>query len=320
MAANRGGFRKLGPERVRDLGFGETLARDARVRLLNRDGTFNAGRHGLALARSVPIYEHLTTVRWSTFYLVAFLFYLACITVFAFIYLALGPEALVGDVAQTPMGRFAESFFFSVHTVTTLGYGSLAPVTVAANLVAAVEALCGLAGFAVMAALLFARLSRPSADVRFSGSAVIGPYEDGTAFMFRIANGSRGELVEASVQVMFSWLTGEGEGRRREFVTLTLERDYITFFPMHWTVVHPIGPDSPLHGWDARRLEESQVEILVQVTATAETYSKIVRARSSYVADEVEWDSRYANILEILDGGRATIDVRRLGDLERHTA
>ncbi len=92
---------------------------------MNRDGTFNTGRHGLPRLRSVPVYEHLATIGWGKFYLLALVGYFAIDVIFAFIYLALGPSSLIGATASSTMGRFAEAFFFSVHTSTTVGYGSL---------------------------------------------------------------------------------------------------------------------------------------------------------------------------------------------------
>ncbi|MDH3733738.1 MAG: ion channel [Gemmatimonadota bacterium] len=320
MASKRDPFDSLKPGQFRDLGFGETLARDAELRLLNRDGTFNAHRHGLPLARSIPIYEHLTTMTWGKFYSTAFFSYVVCVTVFAFVFLLLGPEAVEGDSAGSLPGRFAESFFLSVHTVTTVGYGSLYPSTLASNIAVGVEALLGLAGFALFSALMFARLSRPYANIRFSEQAVVAPYREQSALMFRIANNSRGELEEASVRVIFSHIVGDGEARRREFETLSLERSHLVFFPMHWTAVHPIGEDSPLQGWDAKRLLEARVEFLIQVTATAETYGVPVRTRASYIADEVVWNARFTNILEVQESGQARVDIRRLDEFERLSA
>jgi inward rectifier potassium channel len=317
MASTHDPFTTLDPDEVRDLGFGERVAGDPTRRLLNRDGTYGAGRHGLGSLGSVPLYEHLTEVSWRKFYLFAVAGYFALDIVFALVYLSLGPGAIDGMTATSLSGRFAESFFFSVHTSTTVGYGSLSPATTAANLVVAVEALTGLLGFAVMAALLFARLSRPTADIRFSEQAIVAPYQDMTGFMFRIANGSRGDLVDASVRVMFSWLDGEGEERRRRFETLDLERQHITFFPMHWTVVHPIDESSPLNGWDAARLQATHAEFLIQVAATAEIYSQVVRVRSSYVAADVVFGARFANIYELSDSRGTSIDVRRIGEIER---
>ncbi len=317
MAEPNDPFTTLDPDEVRDLGFGESVAGDPNRRLLNRDGTFNSGRHGLPRMRSVPLYEHLATISWGRFYLLALIGYFTLDFAFAFVYLALGPGALHGATASSALGRFAEAFFFSVHTSTTVGYGTLAPATTAANLVVAVEAFIGLGAFAVMAALLFSRLSRPTADVRFSDHAVVAPYRGGAGFMFRIANGSRGDLVDASVRVMFSWLEGEGTNRKRRFENLDLERQHITFFPMHWTVVHPIDAGSPVSGWDSNRLRDAHAEFLIQVAATAEIYSQVVRVRGSYVADEVIFDARFVNILEELESGEPSIDIRRIGEVER---
>jgi len=306
----------LDPDEVRDLGFGEKVARNERKRLLNHDGTFSSGRYGQSRLRSIPIYEHLTAVSWRKFYLATLVTYLVIAVFFAVVYFGLGHGAIAGSVGSTGLDRFAQAFFFSVHTVTTVGYGSLSPATAAANFVVAVEALVGMAGFAVLAALLFARLSRPVADIRFSADAIVAPFGDITGLMFRLANGSRGELADVSVRVIFSWLDGQGEGLRRRFETLELERSHITFFPLTWTVVHPIDGHSPLQGWDAARLANTHAEILVQVAGFAEVYSQVVRARTSYVADEVKFGARFASIMEETESGGGQVDVRRIGEMD----
>ena len=306
----------LDPDEVRDLGFGEAVAKNERTRLLNQDGTFSSGRHGQSLLRSIPIYEHLTAISWGKFYLGTLVAYLAIAVFFAGVFFALGPDAISGPAGSTVLDRFAQAFFFSVHTVTTVGYGSLSPATAAANFVVAVEALVGMAGFAVLAALLFARLSRPIADIRFSENAIIAPFQEATALMVRVVNGSRGELADVSVQVIFSWLEVHGERSRRRFETLDLERSHITFFPLTWTVVHPINENSPLRGWDAARLADAHIEILVQVAGFAEVYSQIVRARTSYVAEEVLFDARFVNITEETESGGGQVDVRRIGETQ----
>lgn len=301
---------------LRDLGFGVIVARDSRMRLLNRDGTFNTGRRGVSWFRSVPFYEQMVAMGWTRFYLVTIAAYVAVNIAFAAAYVALGPQALDGLPVSGPARRFVEAVFFSVQTLTTVGYGGIAPATVAANIIVSLEALVGLGGFAVIAGLVFARLARPTADIRFSRSAVVAPYRGGTGFMFRIANASRGEVVDASVRVIFSWIDGEGALRRRRFEDLDLERTHLTFFPLTWTVVHPIASDSPLYGWDEARLVAARAEFLIQVAATAETYFEVVRARSSYVSEEVAWGVRFTSILEETDEGEPRIDLRRIDHIE----
>ncbi len=53
------------------------------------------------------------------------------------------------------------------------------------------------------------------------------------------------------------------------------------------------------------------------VSATAETYAPVVRARISYVAEEVIFNARFLNILEWTEYGSASVDVRRIGEVER---
>jgi len=303
-------------EPIRDLGFGSIVARESRLRFLNKDGTFNLRRHGLALLRSVPVYRSLTTIPWGRFYLIAGLGYLVVNILFAIAYTLSGPTALGGVEGRNLTERLLEGFFFSVQTLTTVGYGSLSPGNLAANLVMSLEVLVGLGGFAVMAALVFARLARPSANIHFSRRAVIGPYQDGSGFMFRIANARRGELFDVSVRVIFSWLEGETPTVQRRFETLNLERRRVTFFPLHWTIVHPIDESSPLRDRSPTDLEASHAEFLIQVAATDEIYSEVVRARSSYVADEIVWDQKFASILETTEDGVIGIDLRRIHELE----
>lgn len=54
-----------------------------------------------------------------------------------------------------------------------------------------------------------------------------------------------------------------------------------------------------------------------QVAATAETYSRVVRVRSSYVAGEVIFNPRFVNIFDETESGGARTDIRRIGEVER---
>jgi len=42
-------------DELRDLGFGSRVAGESKLRLLNRDGTFNVARHGLPRFRSATV-------------------------------------------------------------------------------------------------------------------------------------------------------------------------------------------------------------------------------------------------------------------------
>ena len=144
----------------------------------------------------------------------------------------MGPESVQGSAAPTESGRLLNCFFFSGHTLTTVGYGNLAPHGIAANLAATMEALVGLLGFAIITGLLVARVSRPSARIHYSEKALVAPYQTGTALMFRIANERSNNLMELEAKVMLMQVTGNNGGTpERKFDSLSLERDSVLVVP-----------------------------------------------------------------------------------------
>ena len=54
---------------------------------------------------------------------------------------------------------------------------------------------------------------------------------------------------------------------------------------------------------------------MVLVTAVDETFSQTVYARSSYRADEVVWDARFADMFQESDPRQLSVDLRRLGQV-----
>jgi inward rectifier potassium channel len=103
----------------------------------------------------------------------------------------------------------------------------------------------------------------------------------------------------------------------RRFYPLKLERDRVVFFPLSWTIVHPIDGTSPFYGMSPEDLSKTRGEFLVLLTGFDETFSQTVHARSSYMADEVVWNARFADIFNRpADDGLLTIDVRKLHSIE----
>jgi inward rectifier potassium channel len=302
-----------------DLGFGSVVARESRQRLLNRDGTFNVRRDGLRFWESLSAYHYLLTISWPRFFGFIVGAYLAANAVFAMVYVTLGPGALAGAHAKTLGGRFTEAFFFSVHTLATIGYGTIAPQSLVANIVVTLETLIGLVGVAVMAGISFARFSRPVANVVFSRNAVIAPYHGGRAFMFRIVNRRSSQLVELETKVLLSRRKRDGAtSADREFLNLPLERESVVFFPLSWTIVHPIDDASPLADWTGEDLLECDAEFLILLNGFDETFSQTVHTRSSYKAAEIVWGARFANMFNPpREDGTVSVDIRRLHDIER---
>ncbi len=304
-------------EEPKDLGFGSVVARESRQRLLNRDGTFNVTRTGLRFSSSISLYQSLLIMAWGRFLLILSAFYLAVNAVFATVYLLCGPEALNGPGAGALHSNFLRAFFFSIQTFATIGYGQIGPVGLAANLIVTFESFAGLLALALATGMIFARFSRPTVKILFSRSAIVAPYQGNTAFQFRIANARSNQIIELEAKVLFSRVDAQGNVGR-QFHELALERRRVAFFPLSWTIVHPIDEQSPLHGLNEEDLRRDAAEFLILLTGIDETFSQTVHTRSSYKAEEIVWNARFADIFVRGDGNQdLRIDVSRLHHIER---
>jgi inward rectifier potassium channel len=302
------------PDRERDLGFGTSLSNRKNFRLLNHDGSFNVRRHRPNVASAFFSYTALISMAWRRFIALVVVIYLAVNSVFAIAYLLCGPSALEGDPG---VSGFARAFFFSVHTFATIGYGNPSPHGLAANILVTIESLVGLMSFALLAGLVFARFSRPTAHIIYSDRALMAPYGSGKAFMFRIMNGRDNELVEVQANLVLSRFEASGVGRQRRYYQLPLERNRVAFFPLNWTIVHSVDPGSPLYGWDEQMMREAEAEFLILLTAIDETFAQTVHNRGSYTSDEVVWNARFLPLVEDDTAGPPSIRPERFHNFER---
>lgn len=301
--------------RIRELGFGKA-ANEVGLRLLNKDGSFNAVRKGLPYRTSRSLYFSLVTMSWPAFFALTVGFYILTNLTFALLYLSCGPAALAG-AADHRMNPFWTAFFFSVQTLATIGYGQLTPIGFMPNFFVTIEAFLGLLLFSLVTGFLFARISRPTSRIIFSERALIAPYQGGKAFMFRLVNGRLSQLIEVEARVVLSRLEGEGERRKREFYTLDLEYRKVSFLSLSWTVVHPINEQSPLWNVTEAELLGSDAEFLILLTGIDDIFSQTVHSRSSYKAQEVVWGAKFASIYEPQNpGDPVAIDVQRLSETE----
>jgi inward rectifier potassium channel len=305
------------PEDTKDFGLGSKVTGLTRTRFLNKDGSFNVERTGESFIGSLSPYHTLLTVSWAKFNSMVVLSYFIVNLLFAAGYMLCGPGALDGSTSTTFTQRFWDAFFFSVQTLATIGYGKMSPSSLASNILVAVEALTGLFGFALATGLLFARFSRPTAKIQFSEKAVVAPYRDISGFMFRIVNERKNQIIELAATVTFSKMESHNGKRIRRFYRLSLERDKVTFFPLNWTIVHPIDEQSPLFGVTEKDLKESDAEFAILLSGIDEIFSQTVHSRSSYKYDEVVVGAKFKDMFLPSEDGVARIDIRLLSDMER---
>ena len=278
-------------------------------RTINPDGTFNVRRKGLRL-RDINLYLQLIDTTWPRFLLIVLVGFVTINTLFAFTYFVMGMDHFQGTEAE--LGAFANAFFFSVHTLTTVGYGYVYPRGFWANSVAAIEAATGLMVFAIATGLLYGRFSRPSARILFSDRALIAPYQDGSSLQFRITNARTNVLMEMEARVLLMTVDNINGQLKRDYFDLPLQLRKVYFFPLTWTIVHPIDTSSPLFGKSAEDLARLATEILILVQGFDDTFSQVVHARYSYRHDEIAWGEKFEPAFHVDSNGDLVLEIDRI--------
>ncbi len=270
----------------------------------------DAVRIGLPLSPLTDLYYHLMRRSWWLLIGLLGTAYLMANLGFAVLYMMQD-----GGINAAEKGSFGDAFVFSVQTISTIGYGTLAPKSSAVHTVVTFEAMLGLLGTAIATGLIFAKFSRPRAKVLFSDSLCITQRNGKPALIFRLGNGRTNEIIEASVRVavLVPEITAEGE-RMRRLIDLPLLRSTTPAFVMTWTVIHEIDEDSPLHGRDEASFTEDQVRFVVSMTGIDATFSQTVHARHMYMTENVRWGHRFVDIVDTTEDGRLRIDYLRFHD------
>ena len=284
-------------------------------RAIDENGDFNVRRTGATL-RDFHLYLFLINVSWPVFALIVMAAFVAVNLIFASVYLAIGIDKLKAADQATTAAPFMYAFFFSTHTLTTVGYGNVYPSGVLANTIAALEALTGLMGFAIATGLFFGRFSRPSARIGFSTKMLVAPYGDGTSLQFRIVNRRTNNLLELTARVLLMTVESVDGRMQRRYAPIEVEREQVLFLPLTWTVVHPITPSSPLYGKTAGDLAALQAEFLILIKAFDDTFSQTVNARNSYTHDQIVWGAKFKPAFEIAESGDLRLEVDKVSVFE----
>ncbi len=257
-------------------------------------------------------YHYLVNAPWAAVLLLIAVLFAAANALFALAYLA------SGGIANARPGSFADAFFFSVQTMATIGYGTMAPRSGAANVLVTLQALSGGIGLALMTGLVFAKFSRPTARVRFSNVAVIGDYRGRRSLMLRMANERDARIVQPQLYAVL--LRAEPEADGGTFIRvhdLELIRDRHAFLSLSWLVIHPIDERSPLRDATPDTLRRDRAAVIVSLTGIDEGLSQTVYAHHSYRAGEILWGVRFVDVIRPGPDGGWIVDYSRFDDVHQ---
>lgn len=299
-------FNRKPPKEVINSGFsGNSSAEGQRIR--NRDGSVNLRKTGMPFYKRFSIYHTLLKMSRIKFMLMVFVFYTITNLVFASIYLFIGLDKLSGaEVSRNFFSNFSQAFFFSSQTMTTVGYGHVAPSGFVANAIASVESFLGIMTFAIVTGMFYARFSRPKAFIRFSDNFVVAPYKEGKAVMFRMATYKNNELTDVEAQVTLVLHVGEKDNRTTRFFPLVLEISKINSLAISWTCVHYMNEESPLYNMKEQDFLDGAVEMMVTIKAFDDHFSNTVQQRTSFSHEEMIYGAKFIPIYERSRSGNYT--------------
>jgi len=302
-------------KQAQDPGLGEKYFRHTK-RIINKDGSFNIKRTGGGLA-SINAFHYLINVSWTRFLLIVFAGFITINVFFAAFYQLAGIENLSNAASSDGLQSFLNTFFFSVQTFATVGYGGMHPIGILSNIISSFESMTGILSFALATGLLYGRFSKPSAKIIFSDKAIITPFQGGNALMFRVANSRDNILMEMEANAMMTFLDKSDNRFTRKYFPLKLQIKFIYFFPLPWTIVHPIDEDSPLYGKTAKDLEEVEAELLIMVKGFDDSFSQHVIARSSYKYNEIDWDVKFVRAYSTDETGETMVALEKISETEK---
>lgn len=303
------GHKRINPfsKQNNDTGFASNT-NDVGGRFINKDGTYNLRKEGLSFFKRFSLFQDMLNLPLWRFITVIFLFYLCVNIVFTAIYLAIGPQQLTGIVGHSYWKTAREVFYFSTETFTTVGYGRVNPVGDGANIVSSIESLTGFLSLAIATGLIYGRFSKPRGYLAFTEHALISPYKEGTALMFRFAAfKDKHSLTDLEVKVNTALLLLDGETPSYKYFSLELERTKVESMPMSWTVVHPINEQSPFHGFTEEDMKNADVELYVSLRGFDDVFSNYVQQRTSYTFNEILFRRKFIPMYRESEDGKTTI-------------
>lgn len=304
-------------KKTKDPGFGYKSAKNVKG-TINKDGSSNIIHINRRFSVD-DLYSFFIGLTWFQFFIIVVLSYTLLNVFFGIVYILIGIEEITpstGDVFRD----FLNGFFFSAQTLTTVGYGGIAPKGLTANVIAAFEALIGLVSFAFVTGLLYGRFSKPKAAIRFSNNLIVRDFNDGRALMFRLMNNRKTIMIEPKITVTLSLNEKDENGQyKRSFFTLDLERNKIMYLPTVWTIVHILDEKSPLFGLTNEELEQLDAGLYILVQYHEESFGQTVYQATSYKFSQLKTDVKYVPSSGFNEDGYTVLDHDKLSEVEKYS-
>lgn len=283
--------------------------------LINPDGSYNLVKKG-AKKGVKDFFKYMLETSWQRFFIILFGAYIGFNLFFTLCYILVGYNHITGII---PNGQHPalQTFFFSIQTFTTVGYGALSPNGFGAQFIASIEAFVGFLSFSLATGLAYARFSKPNSKIIFSNHLLYSKYEDGYSFKIKLANERDNVLLDVSAKLILTMDNFSANGRvTKSYFRLPLEINQLELLPYTWTIVHKIDQESPFWEKSKHEIMKSNLNILVLIKGFDETFGQHVHTKHSFECDDIVWNKNFSTIFAPNKEGIIEFDINDINKIE----
>lgn len=256
------------------------------------------------------LYYHLMNMSWGPFLFLFLILFILLNICFALLYTAF-PGSTTGD------GSFLSNLFFSVHTLSTVGYGNISPNGLIGNLISTIEIFTGMLSLAIMTGLIFSKFSIPKSQILFSKNLLLTKYNGVDHLMLRVANVRSNRIMnaKAGMTLLRNEVSPEGISLRKMH-NLKLVRTETPIFSLSLTIMHPIDSSSPLYGISSEEILGHQFGLTASLSGLDETIGQSISASNFYTVEDLVINRQFKDILETTEHGDTVIHLDRFHEFK----
>jgi inward rectifier potassium channel len=263
---------------------------DKPKKLINQDGTPTLRTEGLRREVFSDLYHHFLRKSWWQFLIIILSLFISVNLIFTFFYFEC-------DGIQNAHNKL-DYFFFSVQTLSTIGYGFMYPTNLCSHVLIVTQSFLGLLFLSFLTGLVFAKFSLPRAKILFTKNALVCYEKDDLTFKFRMTNKRANQIVDARIKGVMLKLEKMADGSLfRRIHDMKLVRNEIPMFSLSFTVQHIIEENSPFYQETHESLVQKEALVIITITGLDETMSQMVSTRHSYNFDEIIWGAQFKDVL-----------------------
>jgi inward rectifier potassium channel len=263
------------------------------------------GSDGSFIAQHINVRWHSEAIPWAlqlSFKMTLLLGLLAVVVtcvLFGGLFRACGTACFVisrqNSEAEGPM-TFLEATWLSIHTLTTIGYGSIYPTCAGGQVLVLLEHYVSIIISSVITALLISKFFRPSPQIIFSDKMLIEPsadidgdgVPDGMYLTFRLVKESPQILIEGEVEVHALIRPSVGSGGHAARLQLRTSQAPDL---QCWVIWHEIDKNSPLHNLSLL------MGITVRLSVFDAIYGDSVRITKHYTKTDLVENASFKDML-----------------------